>query len=604
MNRILAGLTALVFALLVFAPPVAAQDVLTVRVESLDAFFADTDTLMTAVGQEAGMGEMALGMLQGMVGVPNLSWVERDRPIVMTLPLQGAMLGQKGLVLAFPVADEAGAISALRKASDGASLDEDGVLHMPLGGADSEEELLAYARGGYILMGQNANILGGFDPKPAIAGTNLPPGSIALDFNVDSMRAMIGMLTQGLRPQLASAFSGGASDDDGADDDALGMSAESAAKMADSVATAIDTLVANTAHVQLSIEFRGDDLIVHNNYLPTSGSTLEGFLAAQKKTALPKLVAQVDSSDAAMITVTSFDWTEDALAAVRQFTTAYAEMISTAGLMEGMGENPMSGAFTQMMGQSMDQIECFSGDAVQAMSFADGLSVVQLQSIQPTEECRNVGAGMAQAMTELTAALTGEEGEPLLDLKPQSGRYKGVEYMRTSMDLGVLEQLTGEEIADDASEEMLSKMFGDGVETFMGQAGDLMITVGGTDAKARFEAQVDRHKGDRAGKIARRITPSDFAPFGPSAGIFMSMDMSGFANLMPEGSEEAEGISALFEALGPIRGAVEFKRDAVAAGFALSLDGIASFVEASLALAPEEVAEGDEDDDDEEEEEE
>jgi hypothetical protein len=589
MNRILARLTALVFALLVFGPPAVAQDVLTVRVESLDAFFADTDTLMTAVGQEAGMGEMALGMLQGMVGVPNFSWVERDRPIVLTLPLQGAMLGQKGLVLAFPVADEAGAISALRKASEGASVDEDGVLHMPQGGADSEEELLAYARGGYILMGQNANILGGFDPKPAIAGTNLPPGSIALDFNVDSMRAMIGMLTQGLRPQLASAFSGGLTGDDEDGDETLEISAENAAKMADSVSTAIDALVANTAHLQLSIEFRGDDIIVHNNYIPTTGSTLERFLGAQKKTALPKLIEQVDSSDAAMITVISFDWTEDALAAVDQFMTAYGEMLSASGVMGGVGENPISGVLTQMLSQSMEQIECFGGDIVQAMSFVDGLSMVQLQSVLPTEECRGVGIKMVKAMTEMTIALTDDEGKPLIDFKPESGRYKGVEYMRSSMDLGVIEQLSGEE--DEESVEMMNKMFGDGVETFIAQADNLIITVGGTDAKARFEAQVDRHQGDRVGKIAKRISPGDFAPFGPSAGIFMSMDMSGFANLMPEGSEEAEGITELFEALGPIRGAVEFQRDAVAAGFALSLNGIAAFVEASTALAAEEVPE-------------
>ena len=57
-------------SVIALALPVHAQNILTVRVESVDALVEDIDTVAVALGQEPGTGEQLLQMAGSLLGMP------------------------------------------------------------------------------------------------------------------------------------------------------------------------------------------------------------------------------------------------------------------------------------------------------------------------------------------------------------------------------------------------------------------------------------------------------------------------------------------------------------------------------------------------------
>ena len=115
------------------ALPVQAQNVLTIRVESLDALLADVDTVAVALGQEPGSAEGLVQMVAGQIGLSDLSMIDGKNPLVVALPLEGMMLGEQGFVGAFPVADVDAAVEAMKASKEGVTVDENGLVHIPTG---------------------------------------------------------------------------------------------------------------------------------------------------------------------------------------------------------------------------------------------------------------------------------------------------------------------------------------------------------------------------------------------------------------------------------------------------------------------------------------
>ena len=213
-------------------------------------------------------------MAQGALGLPGIDWVDRKSPLVVALPLAGLMLGDQGFVAAFPVSDTDAAVEAIKAANEGVVIDEDGMIHLPMG--DEGQEALLLPSKGYLIFGRNPSLVGGFDPSDLLAGAHLPPGTIAAEFNVDSMRAMIAMAMQGARQQIGSALA------KAAEEGGQALDAESAGEVSNMVVGWLESLVANTRSIQLSLEVSGSHLVVHNHYLPVSGGALQSFLGAQK----------------------------------------------------------------------------------------------------------------------------------------------------------------------------------------------------------------------------------------------------------------------------------------------------------------------------------
>jgi hypothetical protein len=577
MSRCFVRCLGIALAIWALALPVQAQNVLSIRVENLDDLTADIDSIAAALGEEEGAGEGLLAMAQSMLGLPNLDWVDRKNPLVLALPLEGLMLGDQGFVGAFPVSDPDAAIEALKASGQEITTDEDGLIHMPLGG---DQEIVMVSSKGYLHLGRNPSLVGGFDPVDLLAGANLPPGTVAAEFNVDSMRAMIGMGLQGARQQIGTVLAQAA--EEGGEE----IDAEAAAQASNLVVNWIETLIANTRSIQLSLEVSGSHLVVHNRYLPVAGSGLQAFLREQKG-GMPDLARLVDGKDASMVLVANMTWTDEAIAAMNGFMEDYATLIQSSVLKQA-GDNPIADMIPTLMKQYSTLWQCQRGDMAQVMDMSDGMRFVQVSGLKGGDKC----GAMDQMTADIVASLP-EELQEMFSFSHQAWRHKGVPVSTFTMDIGDLfmsqaaetaRASRGEDVSVEQVEEQLQEvdalmkgLFGEnGFEMYMGGVDNVWIGTGGAGGDAAMKAVIDRVKG---GKRGQGIDPAVFAPFKVRAGAYFAMDFgkffAGVGELLPEAeADEIAEIQQVFEALGAMTGALEFQTDALALKLALSTAGL------------------------------
>jgi hypothetical protein len=569
-------------AIAALALPIQAQNVLSVRVESLEDLLADIDTIAVALGQDEGTSEGLLAMAQGVLGLPALDWIDRKSPLVIALPLEGMMLGDQGFVAAFPVSDTNAAIEAIKASVEGVEIDEDGMIHMPMG---SGKEIVLLPSKGYMISGRNPSLVGGFDPTDLLAGAHLPPGTIAVEFNVDSMRAMIGMGLQGARQQIGSVLARTA------EEGGQALDAESAAEVSNLVVGWIQSLVANTRSIQLALEVSGTHLVVHNHYLPVSGSALQSFLGAQEG-GMPDLARLVDGKDASMVMVANMTWTDEATAAMNSFMEDYSKLLQSS-LMDHAEGNPVIEMMPALMEQYAALMRCQRGDMAQVVDMSDGMRFVQVSGLKAGDDCSSI-----DRMTgEIVAALP-EEAQEIFSFSSNAWMHNGVPVSSFAMDFaGLLEtqmaQLkeAGDEDQDEVLDDvnaMMKGLFGeDGFEMYMAGVDDLWLGTGGAGGDASMKAMIDRAT---KGKRGQGIDPAVFAPFTVGAGAYWMMDFgkifAGVGDLMPaDKAGEIAEVVQLFDALGAMTGALEFQSDALALKFAMPTAGLATIAEMAQAEA-------------------
>jgi ribosomal protein L1 len=544
--------------------PVQAQNVLTVRIESFDALLDDVDTIAVALGQPEGSAEGWLQMAQGALGMPQFDWIDRKNPVVLALPLEGMMLGQNGFVGAIPVADIDAAIDAMKAAVEGVEVDENGIVHVPGG----QSEFLFLPSDGYLVFGQNPNLMGGFDASELLSGANLPPGTIAAEFNVDSMRAMIGMAMEGARQRVAAGIAEGAEE---ADEEAV-------AAVTDTVIGWLQDLVANTRSVQLALEVTDSHFIVHNHYLPAAGSTLEGFLGAQEG-GMPAIARLLDDQDSAMTMVGNVTWTDEATAAFQGFMQGYATLIESA--VAGNEEYAALG-FSEMMPAMMnryaDMMKCMRGDMVQVLDMSKGMRFTQVAGIRDSEDCSDV----TQQMLDMAAELP-EGFSELVSFSANGLSHRGVTALSYGVDPRKFVNMPNDEGFNEAMT-MLDGMFGEGgFKAYLAQTDGQLVSAGGAGAEASLKRVIDRLKDRKSGD---GIDESVFEPFDVGAGLYFNMDfgrlIEGIAAVLPEDvADDAEmaEVQEIFGALGAMTGGLDFQRDALGIKFAMPTAGLSTIAE-------------------------
>jgi len=560
------GVALAVFALVL---PIQAQNVLTIRVDSFESLVDDVDAIAVALGQPKGSADGWLQMAQGALGMPQFDWVDKKSPFVLALPLEGMMLGQNGFVGALPVSDVDAAVSAMKSAVEGVEVDENGLIHVPTG---EQSEMVLLPKNGYLVFGQNPNLVGGFDPTELLSGAHLPPGTIAAEFNVDSMRAMIGMAMQGARQNIAATIA------QKAEEQGEALDAESAAAVANMGIEWVEALVANTRSVQLALELTDSHLIVHNHYLPVSGSALEGFLRAQKG-GMPDVARLLDGEDSSMTLVGNVTWTDEAIAAFEGLMNGYATLVQDVmAKNEELGE---MGALAELMPQIMDQYgsmwKCMRGDIAQVVHLSDGLQFTQVSGIRDSEECGDLD----QRVLDMTSELP-EELSEIFTISPNGLTHRGVTALEYGMDFGKFGDLSDEEGVEEAMT-MLNGMFGeDGFKTYMALSDGYWISSGGAGADVSMRRLIDRIKDKKRGG---GIDETAFEPFTVGAGLYFMMDFGrffgGLSGFLPESADTAEiaELQEVFGALGAMTGGVDFQRDALGLKFAMPTAGLSKIGE-------------------------
>ncbi len=578
------GVTLAIFALVL---PIQAQNVLTIRVESIESLLDDVDTIAVALGQPKGSAEGWLQMAQGALGMPQFDWVDTKHPVVLALPLQGMMLGQNGFVGALPVADVDAAIAAMKSAVEGVEIDENGLIHVPTG---EGSELLLLPTNGYLVFGQNANLVGGFDPTGLLSGVDLPPGTIAVEFNVDSMRAMIEMAMQGARQQIAGAIA------KGAEQGGESMDAESAVAASGMAIEWLEALIANTRSVQLGLEVTDSHLIIHNHYLPTAGSTLEGFLRAQKG-GMPDVARLLDDENSSMTVVGNVTWTDEATAAFEGLMDGYSSMLqSVLANNEDLGEmGPLADLLPGMMDQYASLWKCMRGDLAQVVHTSGGLQFTQVSGIRDSEECGDLGQMILNMVSGFPEAVS-----EVFTISPDGLTHRGVTAIGYGIDIGKFVKLQDEEGAAEVTK-MLNGMFGeDGFKTYMAQADGYWISSGGAGADESMRLMIERIKDKKKGD---GIDESVFEPFTVGAGLYFMMDFGrffgGFSQFLPEGDDMAElaQIQEVLGALGAMTGGIDFQRDALGLKFAMPTAGLSTIAEMARRKAADEIDDDDPDPD-------
>jgi hypothetical protein len=564
MSRLSTRWIGIVIAIAAIAIPVQAQNVLTIRVESLDALIEDVETIAVALGQEPGSGAAMVQMVGSQLGLHDLDMIDGKNPLVVTLPLQGMMLGQQGFVGAFPVSDVDAAVAAMKAAQEGVTIDENGLLHIPMG---EQPEILLLPSDGYLIYGQNANLVGGFDPDDLLSGAHLPPGTIAAEFNVDSMRAMIGMTLEGARQSIAGAVT------QGAEQGGESIDAETAEALTGTIVEWMQALVANTRAVQLSVQVTDRHLVVHNHYLPVADSTLGGLLKAQKG-GMPDVARLLDGKNAGMTMVANMHWTDEAIGALESFMGGYSVLLQQ--MMKGQEDAAgLAELMPGLMEQYAGMAKCMRGDMAQVVDMSDGLSVAHVSGLKDSDECR----AMDKKMGEIMAGLPEEIGS-FMTYSPGALSHGGLQVARTSVQMDkimVMPEQAGAEVG-----QAMSAMFGDdGFITYMATSDELWLGTGGAGADDAMRTMIDRVQKSKSGQ---GIEASAFAPFEVNAGAYFSMDFgrlfAGLKGIVPEAeaSEMAE-VQEIMAALGAMTAALELQPDALALKFAMSTSGLAKIAE-------------------------
>ena len=100
--------------LLHFTGAAADEPLATLRLQSLDSALGDAETISAALDLPMDRSQL-LGLAMSPIGLSDDGWLDRSRPIAVALPMQGMMLGAKGIVAAFPIREPDAAIAALEE---------------------------------------------------------------------------------------------------------------------------------------------------------------------------------------------------------------------------------------------------------------------------------------------------------------------------------------------------------------------------------------------------------------------------------------------------------------------------------------------------------
>ena len=500
--------------------PAAASDapIARIRVESLDDALADAGRLASPAGHEVSR-EQVLSMALAAFGVTEASWLDGTRPIVAVLPMAGMLLGEKGIVAAFPVTDAAAAIEAIAASFDGHSTVDD--LHHLVRG--EETSLFVIPTEGYLIASPAREIALAFELNTALATDDLPPGNIVFEVLLEPLAplAQMGLMQgrQAMEQELAGETEGGEGGNEG---DAQAMPAAAGELLGLYFDLANDVLN-NTSKVQVSLEVTENDVVLHTWLTPRAESTLAGLLAAQKG-GLPKLVRMLESKPVLAAGAGQMRPTPEFLAALagyaERYTASMRHVTEAAG--ETLGTAWMG--MMEMSGTVIDRaVDCYSGSFGGTFDIDpdDGMRGVQIVGLRDRKVCEEMIAESIRLIGELPPAAG---GEPVVTVTENALRHRGVSAMRQETRLDLFAAEEGE-----AAQFGLQALFGDeSVVGYVGLADDLMLYTTGPGAESGFKGLVERLSARKGG-----LDEASFAPLKTGPGYFFFLDVARLFEVVP-----------------------------------------------------------------------
>jgi hypothetical protein len=494
--------------LLAFAPVAAEQNIVTVRLSSLDGLLAEVERLGKAaplpVDRDALLKDLPLGL-------PGGAWLDGKRPIVAVLPQMGLMAGDKGVVVAMPVQDLAMLIDAL-----GAKYPEhveEGEIHTFSGGGSPT----VYVRplGGYVAAGAMKNFVDAFDLDVALESADLPPGVIAGEILLEPIAPFVQMtLMQGREAMKQQAATDG---------------------MIDVYFDLLTDLMNNVSRLQIAARVEGENVLMHKRLLPRAGSTLAGMLANQSG-GLPKIARYVDPADSAWVVAGQVKYTPAFREAVEGYMQRFGDAIESLGAT--IDESPQLSGFGGWFGtiaQSTTQmLDCYRGDFVAVTRFGEsGVGSVNLAGVEDAEGCREALATVTGALSEMPQL---SEGGMSVEADASAFDHRGV--------VAIKQTIRFNPSGDAEQDEVLGTIYGDsGISTYTGVHDDIMLSVtGGEEAERSFRDLVDRLAD---AKKSAGIPITFFAPLKVGAGFYGRFDLGDYLGSLAGIAAEGEGAAGL-----------------------------------------------------------
>jgi hypothetical protein len=541
----------IIIAALVGSTIASAENIAVLRLESFDAVLADARRVVDAVKDEGSAEELMQPLLK-LLQFPGADLLDRSAPLVLVFPMEGIALGEKGLIAVVPLSDPDGAAGKFQETGEGVEPDETGVLYFQDG---EGTEVAAKIHGRFLVVGQNRDLVGGFDPAVAVVEGDLPPGNIALDINLEPLTPLILMGLESGRQVLQQQMLENSTESD--------MDPEMMNEMLGLYFSFIQDAVNNTSRIQFSLEVNEHHVLMHNRWLPRTGSTLEGLLQAQSGD-LPDLARYIKPGTGSGSMAGQFTMTPAFQEAMTGYMEGYVDFIaSLLPMLEEQTESePLAALMAGLAGMMEKWTDCYRGDFAGTFNLGgeDGFQVVQVAGIKDAAVCRTV----MDEMTEILAQAGEADEEPFISVDRAALKYKRVLADR---------HVTRMPFPAGAGE--------DGIVTFYGFSGNHMLSVTGANAETNFKDLVKRvtAKAKKQAKMTG-LTADMFAPIETGPGFFIMVDMPalfrGILSAFPEGDEDAAEILSILEQIpdgtGRIVEGIRLDPDAVHLSIATRLD--------------------------------
>jgi hypothetical protein len=480
----------------------AAENVIALRIASLDAMLADGERIAEATGQTNSRKQMLAGGL-GALGLADADWVDGTRPIVVSVPQEA--LATMGWVGALPVADVESALQKI-EGQLGEHEVSDGIHSFA---SSFGARIHVRAQGDYLLVGMNQETVGQADLNQLLDVGDLPPGSVALDIDLVPMTPMI---------QLGLAMGRQTIQQSVEEDDSSPGDSETVLSMVDLYLDVVNDTVLNTSRVQISLELGDDSVLFHKRLLPRSDSTLAGLLQAQKG-GLPDIARRVEATSATAMMFSNIKFTPEFRAALKTFAQRYLETMR--GLSEVLPEDETvwwDAMLEPFEGVTDSWVDCFRGDTAVTYEFGSksGFRATQLTGFTDGEACGKLVDEMAKSLADLPAP---PDGERVVAVTPNALTHSGVGATRFSVKLDSALAAEHEE-----SRQLVQQLLGgDAYLYYLGVTEDLLLSTVGAGAEQAFRDAVDR-LGSRSKRTG--MTPRMFAPLETGPGFFAVVDLA------------------------------------------------------------------------------
>lgn len=392
----------------------AAPPMLRVRAASLDAVVRDISTMSIALGHPVER-EAAITALAQLLNVPDLRFVDPTRPLALSMPMEGMVLGTQGMVAVLPVTDRAKAIAALTESVGGHTFDAG--VHT-FASPDGERRLFAREAEGVLIAGPTRELLASVDPGQALSGNDLPAGSVVVAVEIEPIAPMLKSGIFFARRTMDEGPAGPQLDPEDAEEPAPASLPKEMLPLLNVYFDLLQDGIDNVSRFQMGLSVEGGSIVVRNRLVAKRNSALGAFCAAQVlrgSVAATKLVPE----EAPMYLAGRIQWTPEALA----YLSDYSRRTMDAFRAVAGGADP---AVVQQLDQWLElwdttgpsrMMQCSRGDfAISTAYLPDGkntmLEVFGLETRQACSDVLEAQVGRIRSNGKLRESLAEETLEP------------------------------------------------------------------------------------------------------------------------------------------------------------------------------------------------